>query len=81
MWYCLAMKRGLLVLGILLVLLGIVCLAHPAFTYHEKKEVAKLGPVQATVDEEKTVEVPRGASILVALAGLAMVLVAPRLRP
>ena len=81
MWYCLAMKRGLLTLGILLVLLGIVCLAHPVFTYREKKEVAKLGPVQATVDEEKTVLVPRGASILVALAGLAMVLVAPRLRP
>jgi len=75
------MKRALLVFGILLVLLGIVGLAHPVFTYHEKKEVAKLGPVQATVDEEKAVEVPRVVSILVALAGLAIVLAAPRLRP
>lgn len=74
------MKRVVLMLGILLVLLGIVGLAHPVFTYHEKKEVAKLGPVQATMDEEKTVEIPRVASIAVALAGLAMVLVAPRLR-
>jgi hypothetical protein len=75
------MKRVLLVLGILLVLLGIVGLAHPVFTYHQRKEVAKLGPVQATVDEEKSVEIPRGASILVALAGLALILVAPRVRP
>lgn len=75
------MKRVVLVLGILLVLLGIAGLAHPVFTYHEKKEVAKLGPVQATMDEEKTVEIPRVASIAVALAGLAMILVAPRLRP
>jgi len=75
------MKRVLLVLGIVLVLLGIVGLAHPVFTYHEEREVAKLGPVQATVDEEKNLEIPRVASILVAIAGLAMVLVAPRLRP
>ena len=75
------MKRFLLLIGVLLVVLGLVGLANPTFTYHQKKEVAKLGPVQATVDEEKTVEIPRIASIAVALAGLAILLVAPRLKP
>jgi len=75
------MKRILLVVGILLVLLGLIGLAHPTFSYHEKEEVAKLGPVHATMDEEKTLEIPRAASIAVALIGLAMVLVAPRLKP
>jgi hypothetical protein len=75
------MKRFLLIIGVLLVVLGLIGLAHPTFSYHEKKEVAKLGPVQATVDEEKTVEIPRVASIVVALAGLAVLLLAPRLKP
>ena len=74
------MKRFLLALGVLLVVLGIVGLAHPTFTYHEKKEVAKLGPVQATVDEEKTAEIPRAASITTAVVGLLIVLLAPRLK-
>lgn len=74
------MKRALLVIGVLLVLAGILGLVQPTFTYHQKKEVAKLGPIQATVDEEKTVEIPRAASIVVALAGLAVVLLAPRLK-
>jgi hypothetical protein len=75
------MKRFLLAVGILLVLLGIVGLVHPDFTYHEKKEVAKLGPMQATVEEEKVLEIPKAASIIVALAGLALVILAPRSKP
>ena len=74
------MKRLLLFIGVLLVVLGLIGLANPTFSYHQKKEVAKLGPVQATVDEEKTVEIPRVASIAVALAGLVVVLLAPKLK-
>ena len=74
------MKRAFLSIGILFVLLGLLGLAHPTFSYRQKKEVAKLGPVQATVDEEKTVEIPTAASVLVALAGLAIILLAPRLK-
>jgi hypothetical protein len=74
------MKRILLVIGVLMVLAGIFGLVKPTFSYHEKKEVAKLGPIQATVEEEKTVEIPRIASIAVALAGLLVVILAPRLK-
>ena len=74
------MKRFLLAIGILLVLLGILGLVKPTFTYHQKQEVAKLGPIQATVDEEKTVEIPKAVSIVVALAGLAVILLVPRLK-
>jgi hypothetical protein len=74
------MKRFLLAVGALLVLLGIIGLAHPTFTYHQKKEVAKFGPVQATVDEEKTTEIPRAASVIASLAGLLIVLLAPRMK-
>jgi hypothetical protein len=74
------MKRFLLGIAILMVLAGIAGLVWPSFSYHRTREVAKLGPVQATVEEEKVVEIPRPASIIVALAGLALVIVAPRLK-
>ena len=75
-----ALKRFLLVFGILLVLAGILGLVKRSFSYHQKKEIAKLGPIHATVEEEKPVEIPRAASILVALAGLVLVILAPRLK-
>ena len=63
------MKRAMVILGIVLGLAGLIGLTHPDFTYHRREEVAKLGPVQATVDEEKTVTVPRGVSVLLLVAG------------
>jgi uncharacterized membrane protein HdeD (DUF308 family) len=74
-------SRVVLLLGILLVALGVAGLAHPNFTYHKKEQVAKLGPIQATLDEEKAVQVPVALSIAAVAAGLALVILAPRLRP
>jgi len=32
-------------------------LVHPNFNYHKQEEVAKIGPLKATVDEEKTAQI------------------------
>lgn len=74
------MKRAMIILGIVLCLAGIVGLAHPDFTYHQKKEVARVGPIQATVDDEKNVSVPRGVSILLLVAGAGLALFASKRR-
>ena len=76
------MKRShiLLALGSLLVAAGVVGLAHPNFSYHQKEQVAKLGPIQATIDEEKTLQIPMAASIAAVAAGLALVIFASRLK-
>jgi len=66
------MKRLILLLGILLLLAGVIGLAHPTFTYHKKEEVAKIGPVQATVNEEKSVEIPMALSILLLVTGIGL---------
>lgn len=63
------MKRLIVILGIVVSLVGLIGLVHPTFTYHQKKEVAKVGPVQATVDEEKTATMPLGVSVLLLVAG------------
>lgn len=66
------MKRFILVLGILLMLAGAVGLSHPRFTYNKTEEVAKIGPVQANVTQEKVVEIPIALSILILVAGIGL---------
>ena len=66
------MKKFLVVAGLLFFVLGIVGLVHPDFTYHKTEEVAHVGPVHATVNEEKTATVPTAVSVILVVAGLAL---------
>jgi hypothetical protein len=74
------MKRFVIVLGVVLLVLGVVGLVHPNFNYHQQEEVAKLGPIKATVDEEKTAQIPPAVSITLLVAGLGLVLLGPRIK-
>jgi hypothetical protein len=38
------MKRFVIILGVILLVLGVIALVHPIFTYHQQEEVAKIGP-------------------------------------
>jgi hypothetical protein len=73
------MKRFVIILGVILLILGVTGLVHPSFSYHKQEEVAKLGPIKATVDEEKVVEVPPAVSIVMLVAGIGLILLGPRL--
>lgn len=59
---------------------GVAGLAHPSFSYHKQEEVAKIGPIKATVDEEKTAQIPAALSIVVIVAGIGLVLIGSRLK-
>jgi hypothetical protein len=72
------MKRLPLILGVILVVLGVIGLVHPSFNYHQKEEVAKVGPFKATVDEEKTAQVPPAVSIVVLTVGIVLVVISSR---
>ena len=74
------MKRFVILLGVILLVLGVVGLVHPVFTYHQKEEVAKIGPIQATVNEEKTLQIPAAVSVVLLAAGIAFVLLGPRVK-
>jgi hypothetical protein len=74
------MKRFVIILGILLLVGGVVGLVHPVFTYHRQEEVAKLGPFNATVDRERTAQIPAALSIALLLSGIGMVLLGPRIK-
>jgi hypothetical protein len=72
------MKRLPLILGVILVILGVIGLVHPSFNYHQRDEVAKVGPFKATVDEEKTAQVPPAVSIVVLTVGIVLVVISSR---
>lgn len=74
------MKRFVIILGAILLVLGVVGLVHPSFNYHQQEEVAKLGPIKATMEEEKTAQIPPALSITLLVAGIALVLLGPRLK-
>ena len=74
------MKRFIVILGVVLLVLGVIGLVHPIFTYHEQEEVAKIGPMKAIVNEEKTLQVPAAVSLVLLAAGIGLVLVGPRVK-
>jgi hypothetical protein len=74
------MKRFVIILGVILLVLGVVGLVHPIFTYHQQEEVAKIGPMKAIVNEEKTVQVPAAVSMLLLVAGIGLVVLGPRMK-
>jgi len=61
-----------------LFVLGIVGFVHPDFTYHKTEEVAHVGPMRATVNEEKVAHIPAAASVILLVSGLALMVLAVR---
>ncbi len=74
------MKRIAIALGILLVILGLVAFLHPNFDYHKHEEVAKIGPVTATVDKQETATVPPLVAAVLVIAGAVLIILGPKLR-
>jgi hypothetical protein len=72
------MKRLPTILGVILVILGVIGLVHPSFDYHKREEVAKVGPFKATVEEQKTAQVPPAVSIVVLTVGIVLVVISSR---
>jgi Flp pilus assembly protein CpaB len=73
-------KRLVIILGVILLVLGVIGLVHPSFNYHQQEEVAKIGPIKATVNEEKTAQIPAAVSIVLLVAGIGLVLLGPRMK-
>jgi hypothetical protein len=74
------MKRVAIILGVIFLVLGVIGLVHPVFNYHQQEEVAKIGPIKATVNEEKSLEIPPAVSITLLVAGTGLVIFGPRMK-
>jgi len=61
-----------LIAGAILIGAGIMALAYGGFTYTKQSDTARLGPIEFTVSEKETVNVPvwAGAGAILLGAGL-----------
>ncbi len=72
------MKRLALILGIICFLAGLVCLIHPSFDYQKRDEIAKIGPITATVEKHETTQIPVAATVSLLVAGLVLIVLSSR---
>lgn len=66
------------ILGIALIVLGLVVFAYQGITYTTQEKVIDLGPLQATVEKEKTIPLPPIARGLALVGGIVLVIVGAR---
>lgn len=65
-------KKGLLILGVLLLVGGILALVYGGFSYAKETHDAKLGPLELAVTERERVEVPQWLGVAAVVAGGAL---------
>jgi uncharacterized membrane protein YidH (DUF202 family) len=66
------------IIAIVLIVLGILGLAYGQFTYTKATHEAKLGPIDLSIKEKKTVNVPLWAGIGLIVAGALLFFVPKR---
>lgn len=60
------------VVAVALIAAGTLALVYGRFSYNKDAETAKLGPIELTVTEKETVNIPEWAGAGVIVAGAAM---------
>lgn len=67
-----------MLVGIILIVLGLVALAYKGITYTTQEEVAKIGPLEAKVEKEKTIPLPPLLGGLALASGVVLVVLGTR---
>lgn len=71
------MKVGTLV-GLILVVLGLVGVAYGGITYRQHREVARVGPLQVTAVEQRSIPISPIVGGIAILAGVALIVAVRR---
>jgi hypothetical protein len=69
------MKAITNLVGILLIILGLISLGYNGFTYNKQEDVAKIGSLKVTANEQKTVFLPPLFGGVALVAGIALVII------
>ena len=62
-------------LGIVLILAGALSLIYGGFTYTQSTQQAKLGPIELSIQDKETVNIPIWAGVGALAAGLVLVFI------
>ena len=66
------------VLAIVLILAGVFGLVYRSFTYTKETHEAQVGPIEVSVKDKETIDIPIWAGVGAIVAGAAILLVARR---
>lgn len=64
--------------GIVLVIIGVICLAYQSITYTTHKKVVQVGPIQATRTEHNTIPLPPVVGGVLVAAGIILISIGGR---
>ncbi|MDP3334086.1 MAG: hypothetical protein Q8Q40_05295 [Methylococcaceae bacterium] len=67
---------GIKMLALVLITLGVLGLVYGQFSYTQETQEAKIGPIELTVNDTKTVNIPIWAGVAAIVAGGGLLLVA-----
>jgi uncharacterized membrane protein len=70
--------RGLVLVGVVLVFLGVATLVLPAITYTKTEKIVEFGPLQVTKEDKKSIPLPPIAGGAAVIAGIVMVIAGTR---
>jgi len=70
--------HGIKIAGLILVVAGVLGLTYKTFTYTKESHQANIGPLEFSVKDKETVNVPAWASIGAIAAGTLMLIYAGR---
>jgi len=70
--------RGIMILGVVLIVLGVVALAWQGITYTSKEKVVDIGPLKVEAEREKTIPLPPVLGGVAVAAGVVLVVVGSR---
>jgi hypothetical protein len=70
--------KGLVVLGILLLLGGLAALIWPAITYTKVEKPIDIGPIEVTTENKERIPLPPIFGIAAAAAGVTLIVVGRR---
>lgn len=70
--------NGVRVLALVLIVAGVLGLAYGSFTYTKDTHTSKLGPIEISVKDRETVNVPVWAGVVAIVAGAGLLFVGGR---
>ena len=66
------------ILGVILIVVGAIALIFQGITYTRDRETVDIGPIEATVEEERTIPISPIVGGLLLVAGVGLVFVGGR---
>ena len=63
------------ILGVILIVVGVVCLVYGGIKYTKREQVIDIGPLKVDAQREKTLPIPPLVGIVVLATGITLLLI------